>query len=79
MLFTPSHFLNIFLFVLIKSQQNKHDSYDCYSYWMVVIAHELSHNLVSAHNKEHGFYTESYVSHYLPRFIALMSGLPRNF
>jgi hypothetical protein len=31
------------------------------SYWWVVIAHELAHNIVSAHSAEHSFYT--YVSY----------------
>jgi hypothetical protein len=43
----------------------------CYSYWYMTTAHELSHNLVSAHNKEHGFYTESYATLYLPKLAAL--------
>jgi len=72
------HF-NVRFFHALHYLQNKHDSFDCYSYWMVVFAHELSHNLVSAHNKEHGFYTESYIAHYLPRFFALMGSLPRDF
>lgn len=45
----------------------------CYAYWFTVMAHELAHNLVSPHNKAHGFYTESYISHYLPIFINLCS------
>ncbi|GAX11731.1 hypothetical protein FisN_7Lh108 [Fistulifera solaris] len=47
----------------------------CYSYWYVTIAHELAHHLVSAHNKEHGFYTESYISLYLPKLTDLLKGL----
>ncbi|CAB9498392.1 HATPase_c domain protein [Seminavis robusta] len=72
------HF-NLRFFHALHYLQNKYESYDCYSYWFVVFAHELSHNLVSGHNKEHGFYTESYVSKYLPKFCALMTTLPRNF
>jgi len=49
---------------------------ECYSYWFVTIAHELAHNFVSAHNKEHGFYTESYVSLYLPKLLQLLQNLP---
>ena len=36
------------------------------SYWWVVIAHELAHNLVKAHSAEHSFYT--YVFPFFPRF-----------
>jgi len=50
-------------------------SSDCYSYWFVTFAHELAHNLVSAHNKEHGFYTESYVTMYLPKLLQLLRSL----
>jgi hypothetical protein len=49
---------------------------DCYSYWYVTTAHELAHHLVSAHNKEHAFYTESYSALYLPRLAKLLSTLP---
>jgi hypothetical protein len=49
-------------------------SAECYGYWYVTMAHELAHHMVSAHNKEHGFYTESYVSMYLPRLVALLAG-----
>jgi hypothetical protein len=37
------------------------------------MAHELAHHLVSAHNKEHGYYTESYVTLYLPRLVQFFS------
>ena len=30
---------------------------DAASYWWIVIAHELAHNLVKEHNAEHSFYT----------------------
>lgn len=46
----------------------------CYSYWFTTMAHELAHNQVSAHNKEHGYYTESYVSTFLPN---LLGTIPR--
>jgi hypothetical protein len=72
------HF-NIRFFHALHYLQNKNDSYDCYSYWMVVFAHELAHNQASGHNKEHGFYTESYISMYLPKFIALCGSLPKSF
>eukprot|EP00978_Attheya_sp_CCMP212_P010585 scaffold25747_cov50-Attheya_sp.AAC.1 len=45
----------------------------CYSYWFTVMAHELAHNLVSSHNKEHGQFTENYVSLFLPKLVALLS------
>lgn len=45
----------------------------CYSYWFTVMAHELAHNLVTAHNKEHGKFTESIIALYLPEFVRLLA------
>merc|ERR1712183_673508 len=45
----------------------------CYSYWFVVMSHELAHNFVSAHNRDHGFYTECYCMSYLPKLLTLLS------
>jgi len=47
----------------------------CYSYWYMTMAHELAHHLVSAHNKDHGFYTESYAIQYFPALVELLSTL----
>ena len=68
------HF-NIRFFYALHYMQNKHQSRECYSYWFVTAAHELAHHMVSAHNKEHGFYTESYISLYLPRLMMLFGQL----
>lgn len=48
----------------------------CYSYWYMVFAHELAHNLVTAHNKEHGSFMESIAALYLPDFVNLLSQIP---
>ena len=56
----------------VALHQNSVDS-ACYSYWYITFAHELAHNLVSAHNKEHGSFTENIASLYLPEFIKLLS------
>jgi hypothetical protein len=37
--------------------------------------HNLLYFLVSAHNKEHGFYTESYVTLYLPKLVTLLASM----
>jgi len=52
--------------------KNNIDS-SCYSYWYMTFAHELAHNLVTAHNKEHGSFTESIAALYLPDFVKLLS------
>jgi hypothetical protein len=66
------HF-NLRFFHSLHFLQNKHLSSECYSYWFVTTAHELAHHIVSAHNKDHGFYTESYMSLYLPKLVRLLS------
>ena len=66
---------NIRFFYALFFSKGLHTSSDCYSYWFVTFAHELAHHLVSAHNREHGFYTESYVTKYLPKFVALLASL----
>lgn len=38
--------------------------------WWVVLAHELTHNLVSHHNSEHSYYTESFIQQYMGKMIA---------
>lgn len=45
---------------------------DCYAYWFCTTAHELSHNMVAGHNKDHGFYTENYISTYLPKLMSTL-------
>lgn len=47
------HF-NLRFFHALHFLANKQETRECYSYWFVVICHELAHNLVHGHNKEHG-------------------------
>lgn len=68
------HF-NVRFFFSLHYLQSKHQSRDCYSYWFTTTAHELAHHMASGHNKEHGFYTESYVTLYLPKLASLFSQL----
>jgi len=63
-------YFNLRFFVALH--QNSVDS-SCYSYWYMTFAHELAHNLVTAHNKEHGSFTESIAALYLPDFVSLLS------
>jgi hypothetical protein len=64
------HFNLRFFHALHRHEWN---SRGCYSYWFTVFCHELAHNLVSAHNKEHGKYTESIITLYLPSFVDFLS------
>jgi hypothetical protein len=66
-------YFNVRFFYSLHYSQNKQASQECYAYWYTTVAHELAHHLVSAHNKEHGYYTESYVSLYLPKLVTLLS------
>ncbi|PHH92302.1 hypothetical protein CDD83_8016 [Cordyceps sp. RAO-2017] len=40
------------------------------TWWWVVMAHELAHNLVTPHNSEHSYYTESFIQQYMGKMIA---------
>ncbi|RDW83937.1 histidine kinase-like ATPase domain-containing protein [Aspergillus mulundensis] len=51
-------------------QKANPDRAEAIVYWWVVLAHELSHNLVSDHSSAHSYYTESFVSQYFPRVAA---------
>jgi hypothetical protein len=68
-----SLYMNIRFYYALHYKQNQKPGRDCYSYWFTTMAHELAHHLVSAHNKEHGFYTESYVTLYLPKLVSLLA------
>ncbi|ROT42146.1 hypothetical protein SODALDRAFT_8515 [Sodiomyces alkalinus F11] len=39
-------------------------------WWWVVLAHELSHNLVESHNSDHSYYTESFIQQYFAKMVA---------
>lgn len=67
-------YFNVRFFVNLHSQSI---NTSCYSYWYTVFAHELAHNLVTAHNKEHGKFTESIISLYLPGFVNLLTQLAK--
>lgn len=38
-------------------------------WWFVVVAHELAHNLVAAHDANHSYYTESFVQEYFTKMM----------
>lgn len=70
-----SLYFNVRFFYALHYTNNKHQSRACYSYWFVVFAHELAHHMVAPHNKEHSFYTESFMSLYIPKFLPLLKNL----
>ncbi|KAG7344022.1 DUF3684 domain containing protein [Nitzschia inconspicua] len=67
-------YFNFRYFHSLHFLKNLNDSKECYSYWYVVGCHELAHNLVKAHDRNHGFYTESYTILFLPKLMDLLSG-----
>eukprot|EP00804_Cyclotella_cryptica_P009879 CCRYP_014180-RC/>CCRYP_014180-RC protein AED:0.05 eAED:0.05 QI:56/1/1/1/0.9/0.81/11/470/1857 len=67
-------YFNLRFFV---SLHRSHVNSACYAYWYTVFAHELAHNLVTAHNKEHGKFTESIIALYLPKFVDLLTQLAK--
>jgi len=68
------HF-NLRFFFALHYSRNGQSSQACYSYWFVTFCHELAHHMATGHTREHGFYTESYVSLYLPKMLMLMAQL----
>ena len=71
--FNASKALYFNLRYFFSLHRNNADVAACYSYWYLTFAHELAHNLVSAHNKEHGSFTENIAALYLPEFAKLLS------
>ncbi|PNY26469.1 Uncharacterized protein TCAP_03605 [Tolypocladium capitatum] len=70
-----SIFCNLRFFLqLHAAQMNRQDpgaaKSEAGTWWWVVFAHELAHNLVSPHNSEHSFYTESFIQQYMGKMIA---------
>lgn len=47
---------------------------DAIVYWCVVMAHELSHNLVSDHSAQHSYYTEAMVILYFGKIASRIGG-----
>ena len=47
---------------------------DAIVYWCVVMAHELSHNLVSDHSAQHSYYTEAMVIQYFGKIASKTGG-----
>lgn len=50
-----SYFCNLRFFLQLHWEKAKYSAAE--SWWWVVVAHELAHNLVKEHNAEHSYYT----------------------
>lgn len=66
-------YFNLHFFCALHYGENGSPNSDCYSYWFVTFAHELAHHFVSAHNRAHAFYTESYCTMYMPKLLTMLS------
>ena len=54
----------------LSGQQQGKAKVDAATWWWVVLAHELAHNLVSLHNSDHSYYTESFIQQYMGKMVA---------
>ncbi|KAK3939557.1 heat shock cognate 90 kDa protein [Diplogelasinospora grovesii] len=54
----------------LKGARGAEGMVEAATWWWVVLAHELAHNLVAPHNSEHSYYTESFIQQYFPKMMA---------
>ncbi|KAG6176145.1 hypothetical protein E4U27_005451 [Claviceps purpurea] len=62
--------LRFFLQLHAAQAQTGRGKADAATWWWVVLAHELAHNLVSTHNSQHSYYTESFIQQYMGKMVA---------
>ena len=67
--FNYRYFENLHLPLVQQGDKN-----DAIIYWCVVMAHELSHNLVSDHSAQHSYYTEAMVIQYFAKIASKTGG-----
>ena len=67
--FNYRYFENLHLPLVQQGSQT-----DAIVYWCVVMAHELSHNLISDHSAQHSYYTEAMVIHYFGKIASAIGG-----
>ncbi|KAG9250900.1 neutral zinc metallopeptidase [Emericellopsis atlantica] len=53
----------------IESDRSRQAQAEAATWWWVVLAHELAHNLVKTHNADHSYYTESFVQQYFGKMM----------
>ncbi|KAK6344225.1 hypothetical protein TWF696_007867 [Orbilia brochopaga] len=66
-----SYFMQLHAAAIKDGHQNAEG--DALIYWFVVLCHEIAHNLVSDHSAGHSYYTESFVTQYMMKCIAVMN------
>lgn len=67
-----SIFCNLRFFLQLHAAQINMSSgkAEAATWWWVVLAHELAHNLVSTHNSDHSYYTESFIQQYMTKMLS---------
>ncbi|KAF2216254.1 hypothetical protein CERZMDRAFT_33738 [Cercospora zeae-maydis SCOH1-5] len=63
--------LRYFMQLHMAGMASPHGRVEALAYWYMTLCHELAHNLVSNHDSNHSYYTESFASHYFQRMLAL--------
>ncbi|PHH83774.1 hypothetical protein CDD82_2646 [Ophiocordyceps australis] len=76
--YNGSIFCNVRFFLHLHAAQLKASPFgtprvEAGTWWWVVFAHELSHNLVKVHNSQHSYYTESFIQEYMGKMMAKAS------
>ncbi|KAF7547188.1 hypothetical protein G7046_g9076 [Stylonectria norvegica] len=57
----------------IEGPQSGAGKADAATWWWVVLAHELAHNIVEIHNADHSYYTESFIQQYFAKMVMKIS------
>jgi len=65
--------LRYYMQLHLASMDSPQGKVDAMSYWWITLCHELAHNLVSQHDAQHSYYTESFAAHYFRRMVWLSS------
>ncbi|KAI1130888.1 hypothetical protein F5Y10DRAFT_98738 [Nemania abortiva] len=74
-----SIFCNLRFYIqLHANQRSGEDRASAAVWWWVVLAHELAHNIIQAHNADHSYYTESFIQQYFPKMMLKATSLVGN-
>ena len=63
--------LRYFMQLHMPDMASQEGKVEALAYWYITLCHELAHNLVSNHDSNHSYYTESFAAHYFRRMVWL--------
>ncbi|KJX96958.1 H ATPase C domain protein [Zymoseptoria brevis] len=63
--------LRYFMQLHVAHMASPEGKVEAVAYWWITLCHELAHNLVSNHDQNHSYYTESFAAHYFRRMVWL--------